>query len=262
MGHMMNSGLKTIPSAANTALEESVTMEEFFQAVKQGKRSKAPGQDGICPEFIKKTWEVTKYVLLEVMNSMYRDGIISDQQNQGILLCLPKKPDPTRLEDYRPLTLMNTDYKLFTRIIANSLRPWLSGILQPSQHCGLPGNTVFDAVATVRDAVAYAEATGIPLCVLIIDFEEAFNKISHSYLYTLLRQCGFSDRFQQRIRNVYDSATASIQINGHRSIPIPIRSSVRQGCPISTQLFAMCLNPSLCILQNNLAGTQIGRHRI
>ena len=98
---MTNCGLKTIPSAANTALEESITMEELFQAVKQGKPNKAPGQDGLCLEFIKKTWEVTKYDLLKVMNNMYRDGIISDQQNHRKLVCLPKKLDPTRIEDYR-----------------------------------------------------------------------------------------------------------------------------------------------------------------
>jgi len=60
MRHMMNCGLKTIPSAANTALEESITMVELVQAVKQGKPNKAPGQDGNCLEFIKKTREVTK----------------------------------------------------------------------------------------------------------------------------------------------------------------------------------------------------------
>jgi len=135
-------------------------------------------------------------------------------------------------------------------------------ILQPSQHCGLPGNTVFDAVASARDAVAYAEATGIPLCVLTIDFKEAFDKISHSHLHALLRQCSFSDRFQQIIRNICDNATASIQINGQTSSPIPIRRSVRQGCPISMQLFAMCLNPLLCTLENNVAGVKIGRRRI
>jgi len=45
------------------------------------------------------------------MNNLYREGIISDQQNRGMLVCLPKKPDPTRIEDYRPLTLMNTTIK-------------------------------------------------------------------------------------------------------------------------------------------------------
>jgi len=61
---------------------------------------------------------------------------------------------------------------------------------------------------------------------------------------------------------MYDNAIASIQINGHRYSPIPIRSSARQGCSISMQLFAMCLIPLLCTLENNLAGIQIGRRRI
>jgi hypothetical protein len=97
------------------------------------------------------------------------------------------------------------------------------------------------------------------LCALTIDFKEAFAKKSHPYL-CALRQYGYSDRFQQRIWNIYEHATASIQINGHRSSPIPIRSSVRQGCPISMQLFAVCLNPLLRTLQN-LSGIQIGWRR-
>jgi len=66
MRHRMNCGLKKI----QTTPEESITLEEIFQAVKQGKPNKEPGQDGICLEVIKKTWEVTKYDLLEVMKNM------------------------------------------------------------------------------------------------------------------------------------------------------------------------------------------------
>ena len=90
MRHTTNCGLKTIPSAANTALEESITMEELFQTVKQGKPNKAPGQDRISLEFIKKIWEVTKYNILEVIKNVYRDEIISDQQNHGILVSCRK----------------------------------------------------------------------------------------------------------------------------------------------------------------------------
>ena len=61
---------------------------------------------------------------------MYIDGIITDQQKHGILLCIPKNSDPERIEDYRPLTLLNSDYKLLTRIIANIMRPWMTDIIQ------------------------------------------------------------------------------------------------------------------------------------
>jgi len=68
------------------------------------------------------------------------------------------------------------------RILANRIWPALMELLHPSQHCGVPGKSIFDAVATVRDAIAYAEAASIPLCVLSLDFKEAFDKISQNTL--------------------------------------------------------------------------------
>ena len=73
------------------------------------------------------------------------------------------------------------------RIIANRLRPWLVDLLQPSQHCGVQGNTVLDAIAAVTEAVAYAETTNNALCILSLDFKAAFDNISHTYLFTMLK---------------------------------------------------------------------------
>jgi len=68
---------------------------------------------------------------------------------------LPKKADPGGPDDHRPRTLLNSDHRLLTRIIANRVQPWMSDILQPSQHCGRQENTIFEAVAAVRDIIAY-----------------------------------------------------------------------------------------------------------
>ena len=132
-------------------------------------------------EFFKETWEFTRQDVLAIVNNMYIDRQITDQQKRGILVCIIKNSDPKRIEDYRPLTLLNSDYKLLTKIIANRMRPWMTGTLQKSQHCGPHGNTIFDAAAAVRDVVAYVEISGTPLCILSIDFTEAFDKISHDY---------------------------------------------------------------------------------
>ena len=88
---------------------------------------------------------------------MFENGPITAQQAQGHVVCLPKKTHPRTIEDYRPLTLLNVDYKILARIIASRLKPLLPGIIHRSQHCGTSGITVFEAVATVRDVIAYAE---------------------------------------------------------------------------------------------------------
>jgi hypothetical protein len=67
---------------------------------------------------------------------------------------------------------------------------------------------VFEALATIRDAVAYAEASGTPLFILSIDFKEAFDRISHEYLFETLRKHGLSEKFLRRIRNIYSNDTS------------------------------------------------------
>jgi len=122
---------------------------------------------------------MTKEDLLQIVNEMCTEELISDYQKFGIIICIPKQPHVTQVEHYRPLTSLNTDFKLLTRIKATRLQPWMQNLLQSSQHCGLMDNSVLETIVTIRDTVAYAEVTRSPLCVLTIDFQGASDKLSH-----------------------------------------------------------------------------------
>jgi len=195
-------GVKSITPETNTALGEIISMEELRHTIIQGKANKAPGQDGICLEFFGTAWDVIKHELLTIMNHMYIGGNTSVRQRQGLIVCLPKTPHPKNFDDYRPLTLLNTDYKIMARIIANRIRLCLAAIHHPNQHCGVQGNSVYEAVGAVRETVINAEVTKTPLCIVSIDFSEAFDKISHTHLLAN----GFNEWFQQRIMGMYDKA--------------------------------------------------------
>jgi GTP cyclohydrolase FolE2 len=92
-----------------------------------------------------------------------------------------------------------------------------------------------------------------------LDFAEAFDKMSHTYLFEILRSYGFSDRFLERVRMIYTKAVSVMQINGHMSGPLPIGCSIRQGCPLSMALFALCINPLIQCLEENLQGVRFNR---
>ena len=237
-------------------------MDKLRNAISKGKPHKAPGHDGISLRFYKMAWEVMKLDLLQIINCMYSDGIILARQLQGLIVCIPKHTHPTKVNEYRPLTLMNTDYKIIARITAERLKPVLSTVLHPNQYCGLRGDSLFDAVAAVRDVIAFAEITRKPVCVVSIDFNAAFEKISHEYLQEILSAHGFSASFIQRITRRQNNATSELQINDFRSSLIPIKSSIRQGCPLSMLLYAICLNPLIQSLEKNLSGIKIGRRQV
>jgi hypothetical protein len=94
---------------------------------------------------------------------------------------------------------------------------------------------------------------------LSLDFQEALDRISHQFLFTKLQSYGLSDWFVDRVKSMYENTVSSVQINGHIAGPIPIRCSIRQGCPMSIVRFALCINPFLKLLEKSLAGVRLGR---
>jgi hypothetical protein len=110
--YLSNVGIKTLPTESKDILDEPITMEKLHQAVRKGPTRKAPGSDGISQDFFKISWETTKHDVLDILNNMFLEGKLMDCQKHGIIVCLPKTPRPNSPNDYRPITLMNADYKL------------------------------------------------------------------------------------------------------------------------------------------------------
>jgi len=98
-----------------------------------------------------------------------------------------------------------------------------------------------------------------PLCILSLDFQEAYDRISYQYLFAILRSHGFSNWFIERIKGMYGEAVSSVQINGHIAGPITIHCSIRQGYPMSMMLYAMCVDPLFRIVEQKLTGIRIGK---
>jgi len=259
MQSMIDAIHPALPSTQIPPDEQAVTLGEIKHAIRKGGNNKAPGPDGIGTAFYKENWETVKVDLCDVLNQMMLHEATETQQNQGIIVYLPKPNGTQTPEGYRPITLLSTDYKSLARIIARRIRPVMKK-LRESRFCGVPGNNIFDAVTTIREATAQAEVTPTPLCVLSLDFREAFDKISHRYLFAILDKYAIGKCVITGIKNLYAKATSSVQINGYISGPTPIQCSIRQGCPMSMQLYVLCLHPLLTLLNEKVARLQIGRN--
>jgi len=250
MGKVLQRGIRSL-SPEMSSLTGPITEDELWKAVSKGKSYKATGVDGIGLEFYRSKLDVIKTEFAQIISCMFLNDPLIAQVNGHV--CIPKKPHPVRIKDYRPLTLLKADYKILARIIGNRLKPILQDLIHPRQHCGIQGTSVFEAVAKIRDIITHVEKTKSPLCVNCLDFHSPFDRISHRCLEGTLRSYGFEDLFVRRIMGLHRNATSEMQINGFRSKSFTVYSSIRQGCPLSMQLYALCINPLHYLEEYSLA---------
>ena len=239
-------------------LDSPLLEEELRRAIMKGGENKAPGPDGIGKTLLAATWEELKMDWMGIFREMFDERRTDWQQKKGMVVCIPKKANPMNPGDFRNITLLNADYKVMARVLAARFQPVLGELLHKHQYCGIEGRTMFDAISIIRDVITQAELYGDRRCVVALDFAEAFEKISHQYLFEALESYGCRTTVE-RIRNMYTEASSQVQINGYRSSSFRIDCSIRQGCPLSMTLFMICIDPLLRRLEERLKGISLNR---
>jgi hypothetical protein len=99
-------------------------------------------------------WDVNKDVTLIFYNQMFQETKITAARKTVLLVCLPKKKPPIGSKSYRHITLLNADYELPARILANRMRQTLPTVMRSGQYCGVSSRTMFDAIAVIRNLLA------------------------------------------------------------------------------------------------------------
>jgi hypothetical protein len=93
---------------------------------------------------------------------------------------------------------------------------------------------------------------------LFLDQEKAFDRVDHGFLFETLHAFGFGNVFISWIKLLYMDVSSILKIGGGLSQPISIQKGIRQGCPLSGQLYALAVEPLLCLLRKELSGLRIG----
>jgi len=117
----------TCPTTYADSLDRPITPEEILTALRTGGRNKAPGSDGIGLDFYSVHWGTIRTDLNELLNQMFLQKNINPQQKHGAIVCLPKPNREQTPEGFRPITLLNTDYKLLGRILSPPSAPGIRG---------------------------------------------------------------------------------------------------------------------------------------
>ncbi|CAM2096445.1 unnamed protein product [Caretta caretta] len=157
-------------------------------------------------------------------------------------------------ETGRPVSLLSTDYKIVAKAISLRLGSVMADVIHPDQTYTVPGHSIFDNLFLVRDLLELGRRDGLSFSLLSLDQEKAFDRVDHGYLLSTLQAFGFGPQFVSFLRVLYASAECLVRLNWTLTEPVSFGRGVRQGCPLSGQLYALAIEPFLCLLRRRMTG--------
>jgi ribonuclease HI/exonuclease III len=242
-----------------------LTEEQVLKAVRLSENDKAAGLDGVIYELYKtlsdryiedsrmgRTGFNIILLLTLVFNDIERFGVEPNTEfSDGWMCPIYKKNDKTDIANYRPITLLNTDYKIFTKALTLKLVEVAPALIHPNQAGFMPGRKIVDQTELVQIMTQYAEAYEEDGMIIALDQEKAYDKVAHDYLYRCLEQYGLPDHFIQIVKSIYETAKTRVAVNGFLSKPFEVQRGVRQGDPMSCLLFNLAIEPLAAMLRSS-----------
>ena len=132
--------------------EGKVTNSECYNALKELSWNKSPGNDGFTAEFYCTFWPVLGGWVVNALNESYDRGVLSSSQRQGVITLIEKEgKDNLNIKNYRPITLLNVDYKILSKVLAKRIKEVLGEIIHSDQVGYIKNRNIGEAVRLIDD---------------------------------------------------------------------------------------------------------------
>ena len=192
------------------SMNREITEAELLTIVKSLPNNKTPGEDGLPSEFYKVFWQDIKYYLLESYKYSYQMGNLTITWKRGILCLTPKKSDPLKLKNWRPLSLLNQDYTILSKLVAERMTIALPKIINYDQTSFLKGRNIGHNITTIMDLIYFTQDENIPALVISVNYEKAFDTLEWPFMYQCLEKFNFP-LIKQRVKILYTDMKSTRQ---------------------------------------------------
>ena len=240
--------------------EGLLTIAEATEAIRHMKVNKSPGVDGLGVEFYKEFWPEVQDLVLQSLNAAFSKGQLSYTQRKGIISLLFKGGDKEELDNWRPLTLLNTDYKILAMVLTKRIQKVLYKIINEDQVGYLKGRSGTSIARLIQDVIDYYSRKCIDGIIIFADFRKAFDNLEWNFIDKCLQLYGFKESFRHWVSVLYSNPCLSVLVNGWLTENFTPTRGVRQGCPLSALLFILCIEVLSNKLRqdNDIKGLKIG----
>ena len=205
-----------------------------------------PGPNGLTVSFYKKFFDTLAPIYEQFLTLLYKGNNLAYYFKLSFITVLPKDSGSLlEIKNYRPISLLNTDFKMLTKAIVNKISPFLELLIHPDQAACIKGRNIQKTNHLIRDIISLANIKNDRAFILSIDQMKAYDRVSHKWLFKVLKHSNFSDNIINVIRLLYADARSQVLVNKTLSRDLLLGRGCRQGDSLSGTLYILCLEPLL-----------------
>ncbi|GMF60821.1 unnamed protein product [Phytophthora fragariaefolia] len=231
-----------------------ITKGTVAEALRACKPSKACGPDRLANDWYRDYSDLLVPDLTRLYRLWYTEQVFLEAFLQATIFCLKKSGAGSNPCNYRPLALLNTDYKILTRLLTTQLRRTLACRVSKFQNGFVPGRQIHSTLdyPMAARSNAHMSPEARDALALLRDFAMAYDSLDRRFLYAVLRRHGYPMHFIQVVERLHSGTTVRFLANGASSEPVLVTRGIRQGCPLAPLIFILALEPLYQRIQSGM----------